>query len=66
MIRYIFTAIALVLVLEGIMPFVCPDCWRRSISKVTQFDNKILRTIGLISMLIGVVILFVLHHEYLF
>ncbi len=62
MLSYLLTAIALVFVLEGVLPFLCPQCWRRMIVSVAQFNNRYLRIIGLFSMAIGMVILFVVHH----
>lgn len=62
MIDMILTAVALVLVLEGILPFICPDCWRRTISKLILQSNYALRITGLICMVIGVILLFLIHH----
>jgi len=54
----LLTALALVFVLEGIMPFVNPDGLRRMFVLGTQLDNATLRFIGLSSMLVGVVLLY--------
>jgi len=53
-------AVALLLVFEGIMPFLSPDGWRQAMQQVSQFPNKTLRIIGFVSMLAGVVILFLM------
>ncbi len=55
----LFTALALMLVLEGIMPFVNPAGWRRTLESVFQFSDRSLRFVGLGSMLIGLVLLYV-------
>jgi hypothetical protein len=54
----LFAALALVLVLEGIFPFVNPVGMRRRLEMITQLNDGQLRTIGLISMAIGLVFLF--------
>ena len=54
-------AIALFLVFEGIMPFLTPDGWRQAMQQVSQFSDKTLRIIGLVSMLAGVLLLFLMH-----
>jgi len=54
-------ALALLLVFEGIMPFLTPDGWRRAMQQVSQFSDETLRTIGFVSMLIGVLILYLMH-----
>lgn len=55
----LLTAIALVLILEGIMPFLNPDGLRRMFAMATQLDNATLRFIGLTSMCLGLVLLYV-------
>jgi len=57
----IATALALVLVIEGIMPFLNPARMRRMLVMVAQLDDTTLRTIGLTSMIIGVVLLYLVH-----
>ena len=55
----LFTALALFLVLEGIMPFVSPAQWRRTLQLMIQMSESTLRTIGLISMLSGLTVLYI-------
>ena len=55
----LLTALALVLVLEGIMPFLNPDGLRRMFAMATQLDNATLRFIGLSSMCLGLILLYV-------
>ncbi len=59
------SAIALVFVFEGIMPFLCPDIWRKLLKKVISQNNTTLRLMGFFSMLFGVVVLFIIHHHLL-
>lgn len=47
-------AVCLMLVLEGIIPFLYPARWRRLVGQLAQVSNTQLRTMGLISMLLGV------------
>ena len=54
-------AIALLLVFEGIMPFLTPDGWRQAMQQASQFSDKTLRIIGFVSMLVGVIILYLAH-----
>lgn len=50
-------AVALVLVLEGIMPFLNPQGMRRTMLLITQMDDRSLRIAGLVSMVLGVIVL---------
>lgn len=54
----LIAAIALLLILEGIMPFVSPDRLKRTLLEVARLDNRTLRIIGLISMSIGLAVLY--------
>ncbi len=57
MLQDIATAIGLMMVFEGIMPFCLPDRWRNMIGRIALLDNRSMRSIGLLSMLIGLSIL---------
>jgi len=57
----LLTALALVLVIEGIMPFINPDGLRKMFMLALQLDNNTLRFIGLSSMLLGVTLLYIVH-----
>ena len=50
-------ALALVLVLEGIMPFVMPQRWRQYLLSIASLNDRVLRFVGLSSMTVGLVIL---------
>ena len=54
----LFAALALVFVLEGILPFMNPSGLRRVLAKVLTLADRDLRIAGLGSMLVGVLILF--------
>ena len=52
------TAMALVLVIEGVLPFLRPEIWRRTMGRIALQPNKALRLMGLMSMLVGVALLY--------
>jgi uncharacterized protein len=54
----LLTAIALLLVLEGILPFVNPQGLRRTLLQVAQLDDRTLRVAGLVAMLLGLGLLY--------
>jgi uncharacterized protein YjeT (DUF2065 family) len=51
-------AVALMLVIEGILPFTAPKLWRETFKTLTQMSDGQIRFAGLVSMVIGLVILF--------
>ncbi len=51
-------AFALMLVLEGILPFLLPSIWRDTFKKLTEIGDNQVRFIGLTSMLIGLLLLY--------
>jgi uncharacterized protein YjeT (DUF2065 family) len=53
----LLAAIALLLVIEGMVPFLNPKSLRQMLDTVSQLDDRTLRIVGLISMMIGVVML---------
>jgi uncharacterized protein YjeT (DUF2065 family) len=55
----LLAAIALVLVIEGIIPFLAPDKFRQTMAKLTQMPDQVLRVIGLASMTLGIVFLYI-------
>lgn len=54
----LWAALALVFVLEGLMPFINPEGIRKLYFQASQMDNQTLRFLGLTSMLLGVVLLY--------
>ncbi len=53
-------AFCLLLIIEGIIPFLYPDRWRQLLETVSDTDDKMLRLVGLFSMLLGLGILYLL------
>lgn len=56
----LLTALALVLILEGILPFLAPSLWRETFQRIVQMADGQLRFIGLSSMLSGLLLLYFL------
>lgn len=57
----LLVAIALMMVVEGILPFLSPQQLRKFLLQVAQNDDRTLRTVGLVSMVLGVLLLYALH-----
>lgn len=55
-------ALALVLVLEGILPFASPAALRRALRVMDQLTDGQLRASGLASMLFGLLLLLFVNH----
>lgn len=53
-------AFCLLLVIEGILPFLYPTRWRQLVVTIATITDRQLRILGLVSMLAGVGLLFVL------
>ena len=51
-------AVALILVIEGVMPFLSPDTMRRTMQQITRLPDRTLRIIGLVSMISGSLLLY--------
>ncbi len=56
----LLVAIALVLVLEGLLPFLNPDAMRRALTKLVSLNDSTLRFAGLTSMILGCLLLYAL------
>ena len=54
-------AIALVFIIEGALPFLSPNRWRNMLAMVEQMDDRVIRNVGLGSMLFGIVLLYLVH-----
>lgn len=57
----LLVALSLMLVLEGIWPFLGPSAMRRALLRVAEQDDGALRLMGLISMVTGVALLYLVH-----
>ena len=50
-------ALALMLVFEGLLPFISPSAWRSMFERATRMSDGQIRFVGLSSILIGCVLL---------
>ena len=57
----LLAALALMLVLEGILPFLAPSLWRDTFRKMTEMSDGQLRFVGLTSMLGGLLLLYLIN-----
>lgn len=53
----LWMAFALMLVLEGALPFLMPRVWRDTFRRLTEMTDGQIRFVGLASMLIGLLLL---------
>ena len=54
-------AIALVFIIEGMLPFISPGRWRNMLAMVDQMEDRVIRGIGFGCMLFGLVLLYLVH-----
>ena len=52
-----WVAMALVLVIEGFMPFMSPATWRKTFEQILLLSDGQLRFFGLLSLLLGVTLI---------
>lgn len=55
----LLNAVALLLILEGLMPFLSPSRLKQTYAQLLELPDKTLRTIGLVSVIAGILLLFV-------
>ena len=55
----LFTALGLMLVLEGLMPLLLPQSWREAFQRMMAFKDGQLRFVGLLSVLAGLILIWV-------
>jgi hypothetical protein len=61
MIELLAAAVALMLVIEGILPFTAPRVWREVFTKMIAMSDGQIRFAGLTSMMVGLIILFLVN-----
>ena len=57
----LWIALALLLIVEGVFPFLSPDGLRKTLVAIHQLSDSQLRFAGLTSMLLGVVLLYIIN-----
>ncbi len=58
----ILTALALVLVIEGLLPFAAPGRYRQMVAEIVQLSDNHIRIVGMVVILAGLVLLYVVRH----
>jgi len=53
----LIAAIALLFIMEGVLPFVFPNFWKRMMREATELPETQLRVMGLVSISIGLLVL---------
>jgi hypothetical protein len=54
----VLPALALMLIIEGILPFTAPQLWRETFRKLVEMTDGQIRFAGFASMMVGLVILY--------
>ena len=54
----LFAALALMLVIEGLWPFVSPKGFKERLMQMIEVDEQTLRIFGLVSMFLGLLVLY--------
>jgi uncharacterized protein len=55
--KYLLTALALMLIIEGVLPLLAPGLWRETFRRITEMSDGQVRFIGLVSMFAGLFLL---------
>ncbi|MGI9321872.1 MAG: DUF2065 domain-containing protein [Thiogranum sp.] len=53
----LLTALALVLIIEGLLPLLAPAAWQKAMQELSRYNPRVIRIGGIISMLAGAVLL---------
>jgi uncharacterized protein YjeT (DUF2065 family) len=61
MLHTLAVAFCLMLVIEGILPFIAPGRWRSMLEAIDQVDDNTIRLVGLASMLVGTFLLYIIN-----
>ncbi len=56
--KEILTAVALLLIIEGMLPFTGPNRYRQVVAQIARLSDNQLRTVGLMAMIVGLLVLF--------
>ncbi len=60
MLEYWLLGFAMMLVIEGLLPFLTPSLWRETFSKLVTLSDGQLRFVGMTSMIGGLLLLYVI------
>jgi uncharacterized protein len=54
----LFAALAIVCIIEGVMPFINPTGMKRLLTRIASLEDRDMRVAGLVSMAVGLTLLF--------
>ncbi len=54
-------AIALIFVIEGVLPFLAPGRWRNLVKVMAEMDDRTMRSMGFFSMVLGLGLLYLIN-----
>jgi uncharacterized protein YjeT (DUF2065 family) len=57
----IAVAVAMVFIIEGILPFIAPTRWQSLVQVMAELDKRTMRAMGLSSMLFGLALLYLVN-----
>ncbi len=60
--EWLWAAFALVLIVEGILPFAAPQLWRETFRRLIELSDGQIRFVGLTALLLGVAGLAIFGH----
>lgn len=58
----ILTALALVFVIEGMLPFISPGRYKQMVAQIVTLNSGQLRLFGLAAMIFGILLLFIVRN----
>lgn len=58
MLDYWLLGLAMMLVIEGLLPFLFPDLWRETFRKMVALTDGQLRFVGITAMISGLLLLY--------
>ncbi|MDP2694392.1 MAG: DUF2065 domain-containing protein [Gallionella sp.] len=58
MLEYWLLGLAMMLVIEGLLPFLFPDLWRETFRKLVSLSDGQLRFAGITAMIFGLLLLY--------
>lgn len=58
----LFIALALVLVIEGLLPFLNPAGFKQAMQMISQMTDKQLRVTGFVSMMLGLLLMYIVNN----
>ena len=58
MLEYWLLGLAMMLVIEGLLPFLMPELWRETFRKLVSLSEGQIRFVGMTSMISGLLLLY--------